>query len=208
MWVAFLTHNCLEAATETNNPPGWRERLQAAGVTVVASGWSDPRLDLVAQADAVAHFSAGFDEYIANLENGPGWGYPGAGFLASDSYAPMIRARTKIPISVSIEWGEALHFKPWLDIGMEVVRPQCYVNDHPWMTPAEAVKRAEQAQADLPAGLRADQVEPSYGTWGSSPKPMSEYTQLHFASPCKAASCWAGEFLDEPEIDVLAAMRR
>lgn len=202
-WVALLVHEKGNIVEGLHNHQSVRDDLQKAGITVVASGWIEGD-DPETETSVAALASIGFNEYMANAEN-PFFGYSsgGAAFARSSAWAPRFRSKTNIPISLSVEWGEAIHLKPWLEIekGL-VVRPQCYMNQFAHMTPASAVNLLGMPQADS-SGLRPDQVEPTLGKWGGYDVPISFYFDAwQQAKLAGAVACnvWGGEFMDGADL--------
>jgi hypothetical protein len=201
-WVAFLTHEGPAIVGPLYNPPGWRERLQAAGLKVCASGWLTGSNE-AAEARAAADSSAGFDCYIANAE--AAFAFDGGDFYASDRFVAAFRQLTAIPGRVSIMWGQAAHFRPWLANGFREVMPQAYANQWPHMHPCQSVALAGRPQHDLPDGVPAAQVEPTLGFyWGATAD-----LYLPLLGECRLAgfSVWAAEFLTDRDYELLGSVR-
>jgi len=217
LWVAILVN-------ETDHTPmrsgqyipeaeifGIRDRIKAAGVTVVASGWADPSVDLDRQAATIGRMSQGFDEYLLNIEAAWAWTHnpaadPTPGFLASAAFAPKVRAALgpNMPLSISIDWGNAIHFKPWLEAGASAVRVQSYLNQWTHKTPLRALELLGQAQGDLPQGVPPSMREVTYGKYGAWQQPLTSFSALDDEAGRPPRSVWAAEFCDAADISWLA----
>jgi hypothetical protein len=218
LWAALLVHELARAPEPSYDTQEQRKALQAAGVTVIASGWVESGYNLEAQAEAAARFSAGFDEYMLNAE--ASWAYvpgqPTTGFDAMGKFAPLLRSALgpKMPISLSCMWGQVTWLRPLLEAGLSCVRPQCYMNQWqhmvpgPWVgDPLGAVGRLGLPQNDLPAGLPAHMVDPTYGTYGSFFLDARNNVPFHRAAQQAGAgsgSIWAAEFVPAAQYPVVA----
>lgn len=216
LWVAILV-NELDRTPMRNDAPipdgelaGIRDRLKAADVTAVATGWADPGYDLDAQAHAIGRLARGWDEYMLNIEAAWAWqGSPAtAGFLTSERLAPKVRDQLgpDAPLSVCIDWGNAIHFRPWLQAGTSTFRVQCYLNEWPHKTPKGALDLLRWPQADLPDGVPAGMGEIVYGRYGSgaTDAPLALWTPQDDEAGRPPRSSWAAEFNDEPDIAWIA----
>jgi hypothetical protein len=203
LWVALLVHELGRAPEPSYDTDAQRRRLQSEGITVVASGWVDSTYDLNLQAEAAAHYSQGYDEYMLNAE--ASWAYvpgqPTDGFAAMGAFAPLLRQKLgpAMPISLSCMWGQVTWLRPLLQAGLSAVRPQCYLNQWGHMNPADAMMHLAQDQGDLPGGIEPGMVEATYGKYGEFMQPLSTWTaqdDAAVAKGMKARSVWAGEFCD------------
>jgi hypothetical protein len=211
LWVALLTWELDRDPVPKYNTEAVRQRLQGQGITVVSSGWVEAEFDHQAQAVAAAQHSVGYDEVLINAE--ASWGYPAPGFSAMGSFAPKLRTAIgpNMPLSVSCLWGQQTWWKPLLEAGMSVVRPQPYMNEWPHQDVAECVARCGWSQSDLKGGIPAHMVEPTLGTYGAHLMSMTDYAGRVAAAiqlGARACSTWAAENLPVPEYPMLASFRR
>lgn len=208
--VALLVHEGADIVYGHHNDGDLIDRLRHAGVPFIATGWIKPFTDYDLIARNLAAFLGGrAAEYMANVESA--WGYPAPGFGESEKLVPILRKHLgQLPLSAAIENRQPLHYRPWLDAGADVFRPECYLNQAPDQLPLTALKAAMQAQADLPHGLRPDQVEPLLGRYGEWQQPLATWrsavadvVRLGAGPP----GVWAAEFCPPDDLAALAAMR-
>lgn len=203
LWVALLVHELARAPEPDFNANETRKRYQARGVTVVATGWLDSNYDLDAQADAAHRFSQGYDEYMGNMEATWKWEYGQAAFDKMELMAPKLRAALgpTMPLSVSCEWGQVSKWRPLLEAGLSAIRPQCYMDEWPHMSPKEAIVRAHWAQGDLPNGIPAScHVEPTYGQQRATSPPLSNWTGYDDEIGKPAKSVWNARHCREADV--------
>lgn len=198
LWVALLTWELDRRPNPAYDTETTRQRLQAAGITVVSSGWVEAGFDHDAQARAAAQFSQGYDEVLINAE--ASWSYPAPGFSAMGSFAPKLRQAIgpRMPLSVSCLWGQQSWWRPLLEAGMAIVRPQPYMNEWPHQDVAESVVRCGWDQNDLKGGVPAKMVEPTLGNYGAHLMSVDEYeprVRAALALGAPAVSTWAAEYL-------------
>ena len=191
-----------------------RDQIKSHGVTAVATGWAEPFGNLDSQAAKIGEMSQGFDEYMLNIE--AAWVYEAGpdAFARSDIFAPKVRAAIgNQPLSVCPDWGNNVHWHPWLMAGMSAVRWQCYLNEWEHKTPLRCIygkpdNFMQRGQHDLPAGIpQAIASEICYGKYTpGTPKnrPLSTWTAYDDQAGKPARSCWAGEFCDTADIQWLA----
>ena len=212
LWVAILVNECeFTPQREGSRLPesyifGLRDQLKAAGVLTIASGWAEPYGDLDAQAQFIGHMAQGFDEYLLNIE--AAWAYEAGAdaFGRSDIFAPKVRAALgpNMPLSLSCDWGNNIHWKPWLDVGASAVRVQCYTNEWPHKNPKEAIELLGRDQHDLVGGVPASMREVTYGKYGAYLQPLSQWTSLDDQAGKPPRSVWAAEFADSADASWLA----
>jgi hypothetical protein len=193
----------------------WAEAraLKNAGVTTVATGWAEPFGDLEAQAQFIADMFHGgggglYDEYMLNIE------FPWVvqagqeAWFRSDVFAPLLRQKLgkDVPLTICCDWGNEIHWLPWLQAGVAAIREQCYLNEWGHKTPADAVGRIlNQGQHDLPNGIpKGIAREVVYGKYGGHEQPLSNWSSFDDAAGRPARSAWAGEFCDDADCAWLA----
>jgi hypothetical protein len=209
LWIALLVHELGRAPQPDFNADETRKRYQAQGITVVATGWLDSNYDLDAQADAAHRLSQGYDEYMGNMEATWKWEYGQDAFNKMDTMAPELRSALgpNMPLSVSCEWGQVSKWRPLLEAGLSAIRPQCYMDEWPHMSPKEAIIRARWGQGDLPNGISSTcKVEPTYGQQRATSPPLSTWTAYDDEISRPAKSVWNARHCQEP--DVLWLTRR
>lgn len=207
LWIALLVHELDRAPIPDFNADATRRRYQAAGVTVVATGWLDSGVDLAAQAAAAARFSQGYDEYMGNMEASWKWEAGADAFNRMSTFAPMLRRELgpTMPLSVSCEWGQVSAWRPLLEAGLSAIRPQCYLDEWGHMAPAEAIVRARWAQSDLPGGVPASvKVEPTYGQQRASSPPLSTWSSYDDQAGRPARSVWNARHCREADVAWIA----
>lgn len=208
-WVAILVNETARTPMRDGAPLSksyifdQRDRFKQAGVPVIASGWATPD-NLDAQAAFIGEMAQGFDEYMLNIE--ADWAYPAPGFSVNDVFAPKVRAALgpAMPLSLCIDWGNPVHFTPWLNAGCSAVRVQCYLEQYPHKNPADALVKLKQAQHDLPNGVPDGMGEIVYGKYGDFRKPLSSWTAQDDAAGKPPRSVWAAEFCDDADAAWLA----
>jgi hypothetical protein len=180
------------------------EQIKQSGLICIATGWAEPYADLGAQAAFIGEMAAPADEYMLNIE--VGWTLD-AGvepFGKSDIFAPLVRDRLgNKPLSLCPDWGNNIHWHPWLVAGMFAVRWQCYLNQWPHKSPKRAITElSDRAQHDLPQGLPKNvSREVVYGKYGGYMEPLSNWTPQDDEAGKPPRSDWASEFnTDEDSI--------
>lgn len=176
-----------------------RDAIQNAGVTCVATGWAEPFGNLDSQAQFIGHMAQGFDEYGLNIEFA--WTYEAGvpAFSQSDVFAPKVRAALgpRMPLSLCPDWGNNIHWRPWLEAGMSAVRVQCYLNEWPNKTPRSGMDLLGRDQHDLPGGVPVPMREVVYGKYGAHLQPLPTWTQQDNEAGQPPRSVWAAEFADD-----------
>lgn len=215
LWVTILVNETDRTPIRDGKPIAeaeifaLRDRLIHAGVTTVASGWADPALDLDSQAAMIGHMSQGFHEYMLNIEFN--WTWPGPydqppppGWNANAVFAPKVRQQIgHLPLSVCLDWGNILHFRPWLEAGTSAFRVQCYMNEWPHKNPRQAMAMLGQMQSDLPGGVPASMREVVYGRY-SNDKELESWTAQDDEAGRPPRSAWAAEFCNTADVAWLA----
>lgn len=212
LWIGVLVNETdLTPARDDGRLPesyifGLRDQIKGAGVTCVATGWAEPFGDLDAQAQFIAHMSQGFDEYLLNIEAGWAWEAGLEAFQKSDYFAPKLRAALgpQMPLSVCQDWGNNIHWKPWLEAGMSAARTQCYCGEWPHKTPVTGLALLGRDQGDLPGGVPVSMREIVYGKYRMNPQPLSAWTGLDDEAGKPPRSVWAAEFADGADCAWLA----
>jgi hypothetical protein len=211
LWIAILVNETNLTPWQDGRRPeeaifAERDRIKAAGVTCVASGWAEPFGDLDAQAEFIGHMSQGFDEYMLNIE--AAWVYDAGveAFMRSDIFAPKLRHAIgpNMPLSINADWGNNVHWRPWLEAGASAFRYQCYMNEWPHKNPKEAIELLGRAQADLPGGIPMNMREVTYGKYSSHNQPLETWTPQDDAAGKPPRSCWASEFVGGSDATWLA----
>jgi hypothetical protein len=214
LWVGLLVNETNFTPWQDGRRPKeavWAEAraLKNAGVTVVATGWAEPFGDLEAQAAFIGEMYHGggdlYDEYMLNIE--AGWVFEAGyeAFSKSDVFAPKLRAHLgpNVPLSLCPDWGNNIHWRPYLEAGMSAVRWQCYLNEWPHKSPLRAIgELSDRAQHDLPNGIPKN-VERGvvYGKYPAHNQPLNSWTAQDDEAGQPPRSVWPGEFaLDDPDI--------
>lgn len=183
-----------------------RDRIKGAGVTCVATGWAEPFGDLHAQAQFIGHMAQGFDEYGLNIE--VGWAYESgiAAFSKSDEFAPLLRSALgpNMPLSICPDWGNNIHWKPWIQVGLSAVRVQCYLNEWAHKSPKTGMALLGRDQADLPGGIPVLMREVVYGKYGAHNQPLSTWTAYDDEAGQPPRAVWAAEYADAADAAWLA----
>ena len=207
LWIALLVHELARAPEPDFNANATRQRYQSQGITVVATGWLDSNYDLDSQAAAAGHYSQGYDEYMGNMEATWKWEYGQAAFSKMNVMAPLLRAALgpEMPLSVSCEWGQVSKWRPLLEVGLSAIRPQCYMDEWPHMSPKEAIIRAHWTQGDLPNGIPSTcKVEPTYGQQRASSPGLSAWTAYDDEIGRPPKSVWNARHCREADVQWLA----
>ena len=180
-----------------------RDRIKNAGLLAIATGWAEPFGDLEAQAQFIGHMAQGFDEYMLNIE--AGWTFDAGidAFLKSDVFAPRLRhyLGPDMPLSICPDWGNNIHWKPYIDAGLSAIRVQCYMNEWPHKDPKRGLgELLDRPQHDLPNGVpKGISREACYGKYAAHNDALSNWSAQDDAAGRPPRTVWAAEFCTDPD---------